>query len=127
MLLSAVHYLLSSIFYSPSSILYSSPLRHRAHLLEANGGDLKRITGPQVFAEQFQRQPAVVADLSQQGQLACEIEMPVTGIDAVFVVLFFARREQRRVVKMHDGDLLSLQFRERLERSAAPKDVERVA
>src|SRR5579872_7587675 len=96
----------------------STRLRHAAkrplrlgdgpHLLEPDGGDFERVPGPQIFPEQFERQPAVVADLAEQIELAFQIEVSVARVDAVLVVLRFSRGRPGGVVKMHDGDLLSL-------------------
>ena len=50
---------------------------------------------PQIFAEQLQRQPAVVADLLEQMHHAAQIEMAVARHHAVFVVLLGAGRAGR--------------------------------
>ena len=69
-----------------------SAFHDRSHFLEADSGDLERVATPEVFAEQLERDPPAVANLSQQVQLPLEVEMAIARIDAVMIVLLSLRR-----------------------------------
>ena len=65
---------------------------HVSHLFQPQRGDLAGIASPQIFAEQFQRQPSAITDFAQQVEVAVKIHVSFTGHDSAVIVLLFARR-----------------------------------
>ena len=98
--------------------------RSGSHLLQSEFGNVTGIARPEVFAEEFEREPAVVADLSQEIEIASEIEMPLARHDAAMVVLFDASGSGRRVVEVGDGDGRGAEFGYGLKACAAAEAME---
>jgi len=80
------------------------------HFFEADFCDLQRGLIPEIFAEKFEREPAVVADFCELTAPGSEVEDSVAREYAVGILLKRGGGLGRAVIEVRNRDLIGSQF-----------------